>query len=104
MLDCETESDDIKVKLLSKTNRGKYLSFEIKLPYNKIVTDKTTNLISFTEYLIMALSKAINSFYVIDEGVYKNVLQGIISELNKNPDTYQYKGRKDNIDWEKVEL
>ncbi len=100
MLDAEIETNNVVVRQMTKTLRGEYLRFEIRLPYYLIVENKQLNIPLFISFLMGAIAIALMPYQKIGKEVYKEVEKQLINETY-GKEIYVYKS-KQNFDIEDI--
>ncbi len=88
LLDTDGISEDIKIEKLSKTNRGKYLSFRVYLPYTKIVRAEGLDLQIFVAYFFEALEKVLMPYGITSEQI--EVCKKSVVEESLDKEEYRF--------------
>jgi len=101
LLDCETESDNIKIVKLSKKAGSANLLYSLKLPYNLIVENNTTLPNKFITIFIKAIQMLFIEYSQIPETDYINVEKYLVTQLSEKT-IYDYIPRTDAVDWQMI--
>lgn len=91
-----TYRGNFEVKPISKTNRGKYWSFQMWLPYQELQPSNKEQLLVFTHFLCQTLDYIFKK-YNMTEKIWTDFQPFILRTLAENPDKYTFKPEKDEI-------
>ncbi len=80
MLDTEVKTNTLKIKQLSKTGRGQFISFGFWLPYHTIVKNKKVNIPVFINEFMEALREALLQYKLIPDELIDKLKEQLISE------------------------
>lgn len=102
LLDAETEANQRKVVQLSKTGRGEYFSFRFFLPYQIVMQNGKVNTPAFVKEFMEALRIALSQFNLIPDELINKLRGELITEVESNPQEYEYIKSSDEIAVEKA--
>ncbi|TAH19378.1 MAG: hypothetical protein EAZ08_09415 [Cytophagales bacterium] len=100
LLNTDGISTENKVVRISKTDKGKYLSFMFYLPYPKIVKNEIVDLEIFIQVFFDALKEAL-SLYAIPEDVLEQTKQEVLCEI-VGKEEYLFEISSEQLAWRSV--